>query len=126
MRLSRPLGIQDDYRLALEAAPTGILMLDSKGTIVLVNALIEELFGYSRAELLGEPIDLLIPERHQTQHPGLRGALLGDCKTRPVGGARELRGVRRDGTELPIEIGLNPLRTAAGNFVISSIVDVTD
>jgi PAS domain S-box-containing protein len=126
MHLSRAPRVADEHRLALQAAPTGIVMLDGRGRIVVVNTLIEELFGYPQAELLGQPIEMLIPERYQTQHPGLRAALLGDRKTRPIGGAGALHGLRRDGTEVPIEIALNPIRTDAGDFVIGAIVDVSD
>lgn len=116
----------DHYRLAVEEAPTGMLMLDGKGTIVLVNVPIEELFGYPRAELLGQPIEMLIPVRLQRQHPGLRAALLGDGKARSIGGAGELHGLHQDGTEVPIEMTLKPVQTVAGQFVVGFIVDISD
>ena len=98
------------FRLALEAAPIGMLLIDEAGRITLVNAQIERLFGYRRDELIGEPVETLVPER-------FRGALQA---------GRELYGLRKDGTEMPIEIGLNRLQTPEGSFVLSSIVDITE
>jgi PAS domain S-box-containing protein len=116
----------EQFRLALEAAPTGMLLMDEAGTIVLVNAQIETLFGYRRDELLGQRIEMLVPERFRAYHPGVRSVFFGDPKTRVMGAGRELYGLRKDDTEVPIEIGLNPLRTSEGNFVLSSIADITD
>ncbi len=117
---------EEPFRLAIEAAPTGMLMMDGTGTIVLVNAQIEHLFGYARDELLGQRIEKLVPERFRSHHPDLRNAFLGDPSTRAMGAGRELYGLRKDGTEVPIEIGLNPLRTPEGEFVLSSVVDITE
>jgi PAS domain S-box-containing protein len=116
----------EQFRLALEAAPTGMLMLNQAGSIVLVNAQIEAVFGYDRDELLGKPLEMLVPERFRAHHPGLRQGFFGDPKTRVMGAGRELYGLRKDGTEVPIEIGLNPLQTSEGHFVLSSIADITD
>jgi PAS domain S-box-containing protein len=117
--------LEEQFRLALEAAQTGMLMTDDTGTIVLVNAQIEKLFGYPRDELLGQPIEVLVPERFRTHHPGLREAFSRHPVARPMGAGRELFGLRKDGTEVPIEIGLNPLRTPDGEFVLSSVVDIS-
>jgi PAS domain S-box-containing protein len=116
----------EQFRLALEAAPTGMLMMNEAGTIVLVNAQIEALFGYGRDELLGQRLEMLVPERFRAHHPGLRKMFFGDPKTRVMGAGRELYGLRKDGSEVPIEIGLNPLQTSEGHFVLSSIADITD
>ena len=116
---------EEQFRLALEAAPTGMLMTDATGTIVLVNAQTEKLFGYPRDELLGQRIEVLVPERFRTHHPGLREAFSRDPVARPMGKRRELYGLRKDGTEVPVEIGLNPLRTPDGEFVLSSVVDIS-
>jgi len=116
----------EQFRLALEAAPTGMLMMNEAGTIVLANAQIEALFGYPRDELLGQRLEMLVPERFRAHHPDLRKAFFGDPKTRAMGAGRELYGLRKDGTEVPIEIGLNPLQTPEGHFVLSSIADITD
>jgi PAS domain S-box-containing protein len=116
----------EQFRLALEAAPTGMLLMDEAGQIALVNAQIEVLFGYRRDELLGQRIEMLVPERFRAHHPGLRSIFFGDPKTRVMGAGRELYGLRKDGTEVPIEIGLNPLHTSEGHFVLSSIADITE
>jgi len=116
----------EQFRLALEAAPTGMLMMDDAGTIVLVNAQIEALFGYPRGELLGRRLEMLVPERFRAHHPDLRKMFFADPKTRVMGAGRELYGLRKDGTEVPIEIGLNPLQTTEGHFVLSSIADITE
>ena len=115
----------EQFRLAIEAAPTGMLLMGTDGAIVLVNAQIEILFGYSRSELLGRPIEMLVPERFRAHHPGFREQFLAAPKARPMGAGRDLYGLRKDGSEVPIEIGLTPLHTSAGGFVLSSIVDLS-
>jgi PAS domain S-box-containing protein len=115
----------DQFRLAIDAAPTGMLLMDAAGSIVLVNAQIEKLFGYPRSELLGQRIEVLLPERFRQHHPDLRTAFFGAPSARAMGGSRDLYGLRKDGKELPVEIGLNPLQTAEGIFVLSSIVDLS-
>jgi PAS domain S-box-containing protein len=113
------------FRQAIEAAPTGMLLMDLNGTIALVNAQIESLFGYPRAELLGRQIEMLVPERYRKNHPAFRQGFFSEPRTRPMGAGRDLYGLRRDGTEVPIEIGLNPLYTSESEFVLSSIVDLS-
>ncbi len=113
-------------QLTLEAVPTGMLVTDGTNRIVLVNAQIEALFGYPRGELLGRHMEMLVPERFRKSLPALRESFSGDPKTRARGADRELQGLRKDGSEVPIEIGLNPLKTAEGNFVLSSISDITE
>jgi protein-histidine pros-kinase len=115
----------EHFRLALEAAPTGMLLMDETGKIVLVNAQIEKLFGYHRSELLGRQIDVLVPERFRTHHPALRQGFFSAPKARVMGAGRDLYGLRKDGSEVPVEIGLNPLQTSAGEFVLSSIIDLS-
>jgi PAS domain S-box-containing protein len=111
----------EQFRLAIEAAPTGMLLMDLRGSIVLVNAQIEELFGYPRSELLGRPIEVLVPERFRGNIPDFRKGSFNASTAR----AGDLYGLRKDGSEMPIEIGLNPLRTSEGEFVLSSILDVS-
>jgi PAS domain S-box-containing protein len=111
----------EQFRLAIEAAPTGMLLIDRRGSIVLVNAQIEKLFGYPRSELLGQPMEMLVPERLRTSIPDFRP---GSFDT-PAAHAAELYGLRKDGSEVPIEIGLNPLLSSEGEFVLSSIVDLS-
>lgn len=114
------------FRLAIEAAPTGMSMIDERGQILLVNAQAERLFGYSRAELIGQQMDVLVPDHSRARHPGFRERFFDDPRARPMGAGRDLFGRRRDGTEVPVEIGLNPLITEHGRYVLSSIVDITE
>jgi PAS domain S-box-containing protein len=111
----------EQFRLAIEAAPTGMLLMNRNGAIVLVNAQIEKLFGYPRSELLGRPIEMLVPDRLRANIPDFRQGSFSAPAARTV----DLYGLRRDGSEVPIEIGLNPLLTSEGEFVLSSIVDVS-
>jgi PAS domain S-box-containing protein len=111
----------EQFRLAIEAAPTGMLLMDLKGSIVLVNAQIERLFGYPRSELLGQPMDMLVPERFRASIPDFSSGSF----SAPTARAAELYGLCKDGSEVPIEIGLNPLLTSEGKFVLSSIVDLS-
>jgi len=110
----------------IDSVPTSLVMVDHQGSIVLVNTQTETLFGYSRDQLLGEPVELLLPYRFRGAHPHLRSSFFSDPQTRPMGAGRDLFGLRRDGTEFPIEIGLNPIRTEEGLFVVSAIVDITE
>jgi PAS domain S-box-containing protein len=116
---------EERLRLVIEAAPSGMVMIDQQGTIVLVNHLILQQFGYVREELLGHPIEWLIPTRFRGQHPAHRAKFFANPSPRGMGQGRELYGLRQDGSEFPIEIGLNPLRTEQGIFVLASIVDIT-
>jgi PAS domain S-box-containing protein len=116
----------EGFRLAIEAAPTGMILLDGRGHIVLVNAHVEKLFGYPREEVIGRHIEMLVPERFLTRYPDHRSAFFGDAKSRPMGAGGDLYGLRKDGTEVPIEVGLNPLRMPEGNFVLSSVADVSE
>lgn len=112
--------------LIIESAPNAMLMTDETGTIVLVNAQTEKLFGYPRAELLGQTMELLLPARLRAQHPGRRREFADQPVARPMGARRDLFGLRKDGTEVPLEIGLNPVIIADESFVLASLVDVTE
>jgi PAS domain S-box-containing protein len=103
-----------------------MIMVDQHGKIVLVNAEVERLFGYPRAELVGKPVEVLVPERFRRRHPGLRAGFHEAPQFRAMGAGRDLYGLHRDGSEVPIEIGLNPLRTETGDFVLSSVVDISE
>ena len=98
-------------RQLIESAPNGIVMVDQSGKIVLVNAQIEKSFGYSREELLGQPIEILVPERYHQHHSSYRAGFSANPTTRPMGVGRDLFGRRKDGNEFPVEIGLSPLET---------------
>ncbi|RQT62259.1 PAS domain S-box protein [Burkholderia cepacia] len=117
---------EERLRLVVEAAPNAMVMVNRGGRIVLVNSQTERVFGYSRDELVGQSIERLVPARFRDQHPGHRTAFLAAPKSRPMGAGRHLTGLRRDGTELPVEIGLNPIETDEGMFVLAAIVDITE
>ncbi len=113
------------FRALLESAPDAIVIVDSKASIIIVNAQTEKLFGYSREELLGQPIELLVPKRFRSQHQVHRSGYLGRPKTRAMGSELELFGLRKDGTEFPVEISLSPLETEEGVLISSAIRDVS-
>ncbi len=116
----------EKFQMAVESAPNAMVLINADGHIVLVNSQTEKLFGYSRAELLGKNIELLMPDRFREQHPLDRRNYFATPRVRAMGAVLDLFGQRKDGSEIAVEIGLNPIRTAEGVFVISAIVDVTD
>lgn len=114
------------FRATIESCPTAMVMIDRTGKIVLANAEAERLFGYTRAEMLGELVELLVPLRARESHPALRSSYFHHPEARRMGVGRELFGLRKDGSEFPIEIGLNPVETDEGFFVLSAILDITE
>ena len=118
--------LEGRFRATVESAPTAMLMIDEAGSIVLVNTETERLFGYGREELLRQKVEVLIPERLRSGHPGLRTQYFASPEARRMGAGRDLFGLRKDGSEFPIEIGLNPVRTDEGLFVLSAIVDISE
>lgn len=117
---------EERFRRVVEAAPNAMVMVNARGIIDMVNAQAEKVFGYDRAELLGQPIEVLVPARFRPQHPTLRGHFFATPDSRPMGAGRDLFGLRKDGSEFPVEIGLNPIETDDGTMVLSAIVDISD
>ncbi|MDT7041028.1 PAS domain S-box protein [Candidatus Nitronereus thalassa] len=114
------------FKTIVESSPNGLLMVNPDGKITVSNHRMETLFGYSRTELLGQPVEMLVPNRFRDIHPGERTTFFGNPKPRAMGAGRDLYGRRKDGSECAIEIGLNPVRTDQGLFVLASVVDITE
>jgi PAS domain S-box-containing protein len=117
--------VETRFRAAVESCPNGMLLVDARGVMLLVNREVERMFGYAREELLGRPIEMLVPERYRSRHAHFREHYFDDAQTRPIGGGRELNGVRKDKSEFPAEIGLTPIRLEEGLLVLSAIVDIS-
>src|SRR5258708_6679757 len=114
------------FRALLESAPDGIVVVNSEGTIIIVNSQTERLFGYTRLELIGQPIEMLVPDRFRGSHTGDRTAYVSDPKLRPMGAGRALTGRTKQGAEVPVEISLSPLETDQGRLVMSIVRDITE
>jgi PAS domain S-box-containing protein len=117
---------EEMFRLAVEACPTGMIMTDRSGVILMLNSEVEHLFGYSPDELIGQSIETLVPTESRARHVRLRAAFALHPETRRIGAGRDLFGLRKDNTEFPVELGLNPVRTINGEMVLCVIADISD
>jgi len=113
------------FRALLEAAPDAMVIVSEDGLVELVNAQAEALFGYDRSEMLGQPVEVLVPERYRRAHEGHRTTYFASAHRRPMGAGLELFGRRKDGSEFPVEISLSPLATDVGTLTISAIRDTS-
>ena len=118
--------VGEGARGLIEAAPDAVIVTDRAGRILFANGQTERLFGYSRGELLDQPIEMLVPERSRAQHPGHRERFMEDPHLRPMGHGLDLFGRRKDGTEFPVEISLSPIKSDVGTIVMSAVRDITD
>lgn len=124
--ISEQKSAEEQMRLVVESAPNGMLMINPNGTITLVNTQVEQSFGYRREDLLGKSVEILMPHRFRGSHQQLREEFFTNPTARIVGRGRQLYAMRRDGSEFPVEIGLNPIQSPRGTQVLASVVDITE
>lgn len=117
---------EERFRLVVESAPNAMLLVNADGIITLVNKQTEILFGYQRDELVGNKLEMLIPLRFSKNHPSLRDSFFRKPQTRAMGAGRDLFAQKKDGLEVQVEIGLNPIETLEGDMVLASIIDITE
>jgi PAS domain S-box-containing protein len=117
---------EERFRSAVEAAPSGMVMTNGDGRIVLVNLHAEALFGYGREEMIGKGIEMLVPDRYGSTHPVFRRTYGKGPVARPMGAGRDLYALRKDGSEVPVEIGLSPIQTSEGLMALASVVDISE
>ncbi|MGH8092914.1 MAG: PAS domain S-box protein, partial [Chthoniobacterales bacterium] len=116
---------QQLFQLATEASPSGIILVNADGGIVLVNAHVEELFDYHRDELIGKPVEMLLPKRFAADHPEHRGKFLAKLQARIIDDGQELFARRKDGSEFPVEVELSPIDALQGFLVLASVIDIS-
>lgn len=118
--------VEEKFRRLLEAAPDAIIITDSEGKVVMVNEQTENLFGYNRADLINNQVEMLVPEAERGKHEKHRGEYKRHPRVRAMGAGIELFAVKKDGTHFPVEISLSPLHTSEGMLVSAAIRDITD
>jgi PAS domain S-box-containing protein len=114
------------FQVMVESTPSAIVLVNKEGKIAYVNNQTEKLFGYNRSELVGQLMEILIPDRYHSHHPGFRKMFFDSPSVRSMGAGRELFALKKDKSEIPVEIGLNPVITADGTLVLASIIDITE
>ncbi|MWV12959.1 PAS domain S-box protein [Pseudomonas sp. R-28-1W-6] len=124
--ISERRAAEERFRLVVEASPNAIVLVDGQGLVAMVNRQTELMFGYARDELLGQPVEQLLPESLRKMHPHLREGFLNDPSPRRMGGNRELFGQHRDGRLIPLEVGLSPLRSGSDMLVQAVIIDISE
>jgi len=124
--LSKATHAQEQFKRLVESAPDAMIIADERGRITLVNAQTQTLFGYPGRELVGQSVEILVPQRSRDKHPAHRASFFAEPKIRPMGAGLELYALRKDGSEFPVEISLSPLQTDEGSLVSSTIRDITE
>ncbi|HEX2841399.1 PAS domain S-box protein [Hyphomicrobium sp.] len=124
--VNHALAQEENVRLLIESAPTGILVVDDKGHITLVNASMERLFGYQRDEVLGHKVEMLVGRAAELRHEKFRENYMRGAQPRPMGEGQDLFGRRKDGSEFPVEIGLNPIQRSGVSGVLATLIDITE
>ncbi|HCW06065.1 MAG TPA: hypothetical protein DGG95_01725, partial [Cytophagales bacterium] len=117
---------EERFRLVVEAAPNAMILVNKEGVITLVNNQTEKLFGFERKELIGNKIETLIPEKFHGHHPDHRNLFFTTPSVRSMGAGRDLFASRKDGSEIQVEVGLNPIETPEGQMVLASVIDITE
>ena len=118
--------LEDRFRLAVEASPAALLMVHQDGRILMANSRGLAMFGYTAEEVVGQPIEVLVPPRFRAGHPAHRDSFFNRPVQRAMGAELDLLGVRKDGSEFPVKVGLSPVETAEGQAVICGVIDITD
>ena len=114
------------FSFIVESVPNGIVMTNETGKIIFVNSSASRMFGYEASELIGQNIEILVPARVRPTHVHFRDSFISSPSARPMGKGRDLYALRKDGSEFPVEIGLNPVNTRNGRVVLSTVVDITE
>jgi len=117
--------MEKNFRQVVDAAPVGMLIIDMNGTITHANQQLERIFGYTLADMQGNPVEMLLPHRYRGSHVALRQGFVGQPAVRAMGGERDLTGLHKNGEEIPVEIGLNPIKFGSQMSVIATITDIT-
>jgi PAS domain S-box-containing protein len=124
--MEKKINLNEYLGQAFDRIPVAMIVVNQQGAITRLNQLAETTFGYSSAELIGRPVEVLIPTRYHRAHPTYRNGFLAETSARPMGAGRDLSGLRKDGSEFPVEIGINPVQTGEGPMVLSVILDLSE
>ena len=123
---TRNIQLDEYLGQAFDRIPVAMVVVTQQGMITRVNRLAEATFGYTSEEMLGQPVEMLVPERYRHAHPGYRRGFQTEATARPMGAGRDLSGLRKDGSEFPVEIGINPVDTGEGPMILSVILDLSE
>ncbi len=126
VNITRRKQLEARFSKVIEASPYGKLLVDAQGIIQMVNPSLLKLFGYTQEELLGKPMDILLPERYRANHENLRAGYMQKPSLRPMGLGRDLTGRHKNGTEIPVEIGLSPVESDTGNLTLAVVTDISE